>query len=441
MKYVMIVLTFMFLGLSNVNAQGILFHNGTFEEVRTLAKQQGKMVFIDFYTEWCGPCKMLAKSVFTDSAVGAYFNKMFVCCQLDAEKEGKDLALKYGVSAYPTLLFVTEQGDVINKVVGSVGVEQLLEVGKEAVLLVNDPNNLTNLKKRYAAEKGDEAFLKMYIDKMIEFKEAPFQAIEEYLKIQTSMRENGSKMMEYFLEHANYLLLGGEAERIVDENLKEYMDIATSVEEKKLKDMKPNMIRRTQQMALYHKDPAMYEMFIDRWKKMDEKPYYQDYNDLRLDLMLLKGERKAYRKEAPVYLDSIVDSRSVEEIRLADQERYEEYCKENRGGGFMVDMMKASMKNLDAGLQVRAIMKVGTEWLNGAKKSDFKRYAKWIEHGKRLLPEDYQVYNLESDVLYRQGKKREAIEAKQRVLEMVDLRDKVYPRIVDELEKMKKGTY
>ena len=107
----------------------------------------------------------------------------------------------------------------------------------------------------------------------------------------------------------------------------------------------------------------------------------------------------------------------------------------------MVDMMKASMKNLDAGLQVRAIMKVGTEWLNGAKKSDFKRYAKWIEHGKRLLPEDYQVYNLESDVLYRQGKKREAIEAKQRVLEMIDSRDKVYPRIVEELEKMKKRTY
>lgn len=183
--------------------------------------------------------------------------------------------------------------------------------------------------------------------------------------------------------------------------------------------MYSKMMKRTQAEALENKDVAMYELFIDRWLKLPEKPYYQDYNDLRLDLMLLKGDMKIYQKEAIAYLDSIVDSRSADQIHREDEERYLDYCEKNPGNGYIQTVMKKSYKNLDAKLQTRAILKVGSQLVRNGLKCKFKHFPKWIEHGKRLLPDDYEMVNFEANVLYRQGKKEEAIELKREVLGMV----------------------
>ena len=64
------------------------------------------MVFVDFYTDWCGPCKVMAKDVFPQKQVGDYFNAKFVCLKLNAEKEGRELAKRFKVTAYPTFIVV-----------------------------------------------------------------------------------------------------------------------------------------------------------------------------------------------------------------------------------------------------------------------------------------------------------------------------------------------
>lgn len=443
MKKMMILLTILLTGVvSKVNAQGIQFWKGSIEEAMQEAKKQNKLVFIDFYTVWCGPCKSLAQTVFTREDVGTYFNKTFICCQLDAEKEGKAMAQKYGVNSYPTLLFINGNGDLIVRASGALPAEDLIKRGEEAVTSVDDPNNVSNLKKRYAAGERGEQFLKFYIAKMKENDMDPGNATEEYLKVQKSMEESSSKMMEFFMEYPDAFTVGGEAERIFKENEKEYMAIATDMEENKLKQIYARMMRRTQGLALKNKDVAMYELFIDRWLKLPEKPHYQDYNDLRLDLMLMRGETKAYQKEAMHYLDSIVDSRSVEQIKEEDEERYQEYCKTHPAIGFIQIAMRDSYKNLDAKLQVRAIQKVGSQLIkNGLKKKDFKRYPKWIEHGKQLMPDNVEMLNFEANVLYRQGKRDEAIELKRKVVDMVKNNAKAYPTLKAQLDKMEAGTF
>ncbi|HHG84150.1 MAG TPA: DUF255 domain-containing protein, partial [Bacteroidetes bacterium] len=67
------------LGLgSSMKAQGIKFFHGTFAQAKAKAKKENKLIFMDAYTSWCGPCKWMAANTFTDASVGAYFNQHFV---------------------------------------------------------------------------------------------------------------------------------------------------------------------------------------------------------------------------------------------------------------------------------------------------------------------------------------------------------------------------
>src|SRR5258705_1367432 len=79
-------------------AQGISFEHGNFASVCAKAKKENKLIFIDFYTSWCGPCRHMAETVFKQEDVGSYFSSNFISYKIDAEKgEGRDIAAKYHI--------------------------------------------------------------------------------------------------------------------------------------------------------------------------------------------------------------------------------------------------------------------------------------------------------------------------------------------------------
>jgi thiol:disulfide interchange protein len=83
------------------------------------------------YAAWCGPCKRLKETTFTDPRVGEYFNANYINVALDAEKgEGFELARQYGIRGYPTLLFLDPSGSVIERAVGFHDAETLIALGK-----------------------------------------------------------------------------------------------------------------------------------------------------------------------------------------------------------------------------------------------------------------------------------------------------------------------
>ncbi len=87
--------------------EGISFKNCTWQEAVSEARSDDKPIFIDFYTEWCGPCYNMSKNIFVLHSVGSFYNDNFICLKIDAEKgEGVELARRYNVRSYPTYLFV-----------------------------------------------------------------------------------------------------------------------------------------------------------------------------------------------------------------------------------------------------------------------------------------------------------------------------------------------
>ena len=83
----------------------INFREGGFAEALEAAKSENKLVFMDCYTSWSGPCKLMASKEFVQEKAGEYFNPRFVSVKIDMEKgEGVELRKRYDVNAYPTLL-------------------------------------------------------------------------------------------------------------------------------------------------------------------------------------------------------------------------------------------------------------------------------------------------------------------------------------------------
>ena len=113
MKYIKLWLVILFMGLLEKVSAKITFFEGTFEDAVAKAKKEKKYLFIDFYADWCGPCKRLAKDVFTLEAVGNYFNEKFVSIQIDAENPANRQVVKQNkVRSYPTLAFFDADGNL-----------------------------------------------------------------------------------------------------------------------------------------------------------------------------------------------------------------------------------------------------------------------------------------------------------------------------------------
>lgn len=161
MKKIIIVIVALFI-TTNVFSQGITFENGTFTEALAKAKKENKMVFMDCYTIWCGPCKILSNDVFPKKIVGDYFNSNFVSIKIDMEKgEGIELRKKYDVVAFPTLLFIDEKGEVVHNFAGGLEAEELIA---EAKISQNPNKRLSGLMERYKKGERSLDFIVNYLD-------------------------------------------------------------------------------------------------------------------------------------------------------------------------------------------------------------------------------------------------------------------------------------
>jgi len=164
------------------------------------SKKEGKLVFIDCYTTWCGPCKLLAKEIFPQKEVGDFYNSHFINLSFDMEKgEGLNIQKKYAVRAFPTLLFLNAEGEVVHIGVGSMPANAFIELGKTAL---DDTRNLLSVSKKMKAGDKSVQTLTLYL------KANPYAAdaealITEYFKTATDDIKISKDAWEMFKNYIN----------------------------------------------------------------------------------------------------------------------------------------------------------------------------------------------------------------------------------------------
>ena len=165
MKKILLLFTtffFCFETFATDNIEGIHFYKGTWAETVAKAKTEKKLIFIDFYTQWCGPCMNMAIEVFTSPTVGYFYNSNFINAKIDAEVgEGKTLANKFGVRSYPTYLFINPNTqEVVHRSGSTQTVNTFIFTGQCAL----NPNMRSfYMESEYAKGSTDRTLLKNYV--------------------------------------------------------------------------------------------------------------------------------------------------------------------------------------------------------------------------------------------------------------------------------------
>jgi len=148
MKKYILALLILFIGsVGALHAQGIEFSHANWNDIKAQAKNEHKLIFLDFYTVWCSPCKKMAMEVFPLPEAGDFFNKHFINVKVDAEKgEGKDLAKTFRPTGYPTLVFTDADGKQLYRTGGAESAAELIKYGKIAL---NPQEDYERLKEKY----------------------------------------------------------------------------------------------------------------------------------------------------------------------------------------------------------------------------------------------------------------------------------------------------
>lgn len=98
-----------------------------FSSALSRATKENRLVMVDFYTDWCGWCKKMDSDTFADARVAGALRDV-ISIKVNAEKEGESVAEQYRVRGFPTLIFVSASGEVVEKVEGYVGADEMLKI-------------------------------------------------------------------------------------------------------------------------------------------------------------------------------------------------------------------------------------------------------------------------------------------------------------------------
>ncbi|TDP02229.1 thioredoxin family protein [Flavobacterium sp. 245] len=186
----------------------------SWEQAKKQARTEKKLIFVDLYFTGCMPCAQMDKEVFPDPKIAAVLNADFVTFKSDILKEeiGKKLCMKYGVTGFPTFLFLNSDGKVIDIETGFQTVEQftaLLQNAKEAAK--------KGIFKKYSPQIQEKEYPEFYAQAYLANKRnVSFETADAYLKAQPSLTAEvpfviitglriGRQYDDFFLKNAKQL--------------------------------------------------------------------------------------------------------------------------------------------------------------------------------------------------------------------------------------------
>jgi len=156
-------LLFLLCNYAAVATAQFTWDNGSWEQVITKAEQEDKLIFLDVYTIWCGPCLKMDKDVWVDSSVQEVYNDTYISVKVNAEDpaRGLGIAKRFNTTAYPTLLYLDPAGNVISKYVGGKNKYEMLDLSAKVQDLYHHKGFIDRVKSEIDAHYSHDELSKI----------------------------------------------------------------------------------------------------------------------------------------------------------------------------------------------------------------------------------------------------------------------------------------
>jgi len=256
MKKPVLVICLFFVTLVSLTASTepsnkVKFFAGSFEHAKAKAGSEGKLFFVEFYADWCTPCKWMDKTTFQNEAVVSQLNTNYVPLKLDIESnEGQDLKKQYDVNILPTILIFNSQGRMIERIEKTLSSESMVSM----LSFHNNPDNrivvshsinrspfkigesessdpqLEHLYQQYRMAENFRSNYKLLIDNYFDYTDAHFKVKE----LQEKFDEPVVVMNQYIENTTQYKVLLGEFKTVAEaeafrDQLKENHGLETTI--------------------------------------------------------------------------------------------------------------------------------------------------------------------------------------------------------------------
>lgn len=391
-----------------VMAQGIVFETGTWSEVLAKAKETGKPVFVDVFTTWCGPCKVMSRDIFPLESVGKVYNESFVSYKLDAEKgEGVDLAKKYAVQGYPTYLYLKPDGSVFYRFMGSMPEDAFLKRSQTALSESQDPKPISVWESEYPAHQSDTAFLRVYLKKRSKLSMSNVDLLDNYLKLIPESKRTPAFLAECLYSEFDNIRVGSLAFECLLKNHVAMDRLSSNVVYDLLEYALSNSVRD----AARKKDESLMKGFIDVLSQLPPSKITMTSDKLYLDFYRYSGNRIKYYQTVVSFCNNSLMKTSFEPL---DNQRKQSVITDLNEYAWQVFLDIDSKETLTDAL-------------------------KWSIRSNEMAPNHYGYLDTQACLLYKLGEKKAGIELEERAVALIDKTKSDYEKHLKVLNRMKAG--
>ena len=388
MRYLFLLLTSFILS-GSISAQGIEFFHGTWDEALEKSKVEERPIFVDCYTTWCGPCKRMAKQVFTQPAVGEFYNDNYINVKIDMEsKMGRKFGSKYPVQAYPTLYFIDAAGEVLHKIKGGQQAEGLLQMGK---FVLGKVDYSADYAKQYEGGDRDPELILNYVKALNKSNKSSSKVANEYLR---SQKDLNTEFNQNFIFEA----VSEADSRIFDLMIENKASIVKVHGEKAVAETIEKACLKTAQKAIEFESEDLLVESQDKIKKYIPSKSREFIAVTNLDFHKNLGNTEAYRKCCKDYVKKQIGNDAKELNELAKS------------------LMKSFAFDEDA-------------------RKDAEKYAKKASDNEANI----NYYLTYASILDSNGKKSEAVKVAKKALDIVGDDKRAQMSIQQFIEKVQQG--
>jgi len=233
---------------------GIAFEESlNWDQIIEKAGKENKMIFVDCYATWCGPCKMMDRDIYPGKLVGEYFNSHFISVKIQFDSTLKDndrtrswyseahaLQQQYKIMVMPSYLFFSPAGKIVHRDIGQKNEPDFIKLGKNAfdptkqyyTLIDNYKNgkidysvlhylaiSAKTFKETELAQQIAEEFINNYLEKLPDSsfcKSDHFEFIDIFSSTLLNSREKAFRLYFYYPGKVDTIMGNGYASRHVE---------------------------------------------------------------------------------------------------------------------------------------------------------------------------------------------------------------------------------